>query len=290
MGTAEKAWTSATSRRSGPQVQDVREVFRFVVRNTTLDEASSARPSTRSWPGKLSTLDPHTEPAAPRGLREHAGQHRRSSGLQTRHADGNITVIRVIEDNPASKVDMRPGDRTQIDAESTVTMNLNEGGRLAARPRRHLRHRLRHARRPEAQALEITRATIQLDSADGDVLDIDAGGKTRKVGLVQIPRNFSQRCSGQELRDKLAEFERQGVEGVVLICAATRAACSTPRSRSPTRFSCRAPSWLPVGVAFAPRRATPTTAIDFPGDKDKADCVAADVSVASFLHEFAKNR
>ena len=52
-------------------------------------------------------------------------------------------------------------------------------------------------------------------SNEGVLTGPDGAGKTRKVGLVQIPRNFSQH-TGQELRDKLAEFERQGVEGVVL--------------------------------------------------------------------------
>jgi carboxyl-terminal processing protease len=139
-------------------------------------------------------------------------------GIEVGMRDGAITVIRVIEGNPASKVDMQPMDRiVQIDSESTVTMSINDAvQRLRGAPGTTVTVYVTRDGLDKPKALKITRATIQLDSVIGEVLvEPDASGRQRKVGLVQIPRNFAQ-TTGAELRAKLDEFQKEGVEGIVL--------------------------------------------------------------------------
>jgi len=221
VGTAEKEFDIGDVEALWAVGPHVREVFRFVVRNTTLDEKEQREAEYAIVAGVLSTLDPHTNLLRPEDFEDMQASTKGSFGglgIEVGLRDGNITVIRVIEDNPAAKVDMRPGDRiVQIDAESTVTMNLNDAvDRLRGPAGTTVTVYVMRDGLQKPKPLEITRATIQLDSVIGDVLEgTDGAGKTRKVGLVQIPRNFSQN-TGQELRDKLSEFERQGVEGVVL--------------------------------------------------------------------------
>jgi carboxyl-terminal processing protease len=221
VGTAEKVFRIGQVEALWAVGPHVREVFRFVVKNTTLDESEQREAEYAVVAGVLSTLDPHTNLLRPDDFEDMQASTKGSFGglgIEVGMREGSITVIRVIEDNPASKVDMRPGDRiVQIDAESTVTMSINEAvDRLRGPAGTTVTVHVMREGLSKPKPLEITRATIQLDSVIGDVLEgTDPSGKPQKVGLVQIPRNFSQH-TGRELRDKLAEFERVGVEGVVL--------------------------------------------------------------------------
>ncbi|MCX4240296.1 S41 family peptidase [Paraliomyxa miuraensis] len=221
VGTAERVFDISDVEALWAVGPHVREVFRFVNKNTDLDEDEQRNAEYAVVGGVLSTLDPHTTLLRPEDFEDMRTSTKGSFGglgIEVGMRDGAITVIRVIEDNPASKVDMRPGDRiVQIDAESTVTMSLNDAvGRLRGPADSVVAVYVMRDGLQKPKRLDITRATIQLDSVIGDVLiSTDDQGKGHKVGLVQIPRNFSQN-TGQELRDKLVEFERQGVEGVVL--------------------------------------------------------------------------
>lgn len=221
VGTAEREFNIGDVEALWAVGPHVREVFRFINRNTGLDEDEQRNAEYAIVGGVLSTLDPHTNLLRPDDYEEMRASTKGSFGglgIEVGMRDGSITVIRVIEDNPASKVDMRPGDKiVQIDAESTVTMNLNDAvSRLRGPAGTMVKVYVMRDGLQKPKPLEITRATIQMDSVIGDVLqDQDAAGKPHKVGLVQIPRNFSQN-TGQELRDKLSEFEREGVQGVIL--------------------------------------------------------------------------
>jgi carboxyl-terminal processing protease len=221
VGTAEQEFQIGDVEALWAVGPHVREVFRFINRNTELTEEEQRAAEYAIVAGVLGTLDPHTNLLEPDDFADMKASTKGSFGglgIEVGMRDGAITVIRVISGNPASKVDMQPGDRiVQIDAESTVTMTLNEAVERLRGPAGTtvncyvLRDGLQSPKK-----LAITRATIKLDSVIGDVLQsTDASGKTHKVGLVAIPRNFAQ-TTGKELRAKLDEFEQEGVEGVIL--------------------------------------------------------------------------
>ncbi len=199
----------------------VREVFRFVNRNTDLTEDEQREAEYAIVTGVLGTLDPHTNLLRPSDFSDMKASTKGSFGglgIEVGMREGKITVIRVIDGNPASKVDMQPGDRiVQIGSESTVTMTLNEAvDRLRGPAGTAVALHVMREGMPKPKRLSITRATIKLDSVIGEVLETRGeDGQTHKVGLVQIPRNFAQ-TTGKELRAKLDEFETAGVEGVVL--------------------------------------------------------------------------
>ena len=221
VGTAEREFAIGDVEALWAVGPHVREVFRFITRNTDLtdDEQQSAEYAIVG--GVLGTLDPHTNLLRPDDFEDMKASTKGSFGglgIEVGLREGAIMVIRVIDGNPASKVDMQPGDRiVQIDAESTVTMNLNEAvDRLRGPPGTAVTVHVMRDGLERPKPLKITRATIRLDSVIGDVL-IEEGpdGKPRKVGLVAIPRSFAQ-TTGKELRAKLEQFQSEGVEGVIL--------------------------------------------------------------------------
>jgi carboxyl-terminal processing protease len=221
VGTAEQEFQIGDVEALWAVGPHVREVFRFINRNTDMTEEEQRKAEYAIVAGVLGTLDPHTNLLEPDDFADMKASTKGSFGglgIEVGMRDGAITVIRVISGNPASKVDMQPGDRiVQIDAESTVTMTLNEAvGRLRGPPGTTVNCYVMRDGLEGPKKLAITRATIKLDSVIGDVLQsTDPSGKTHKVGLVAIPRNFAQ-TTGKELRAKLDEFEREGVEGVIL--------------------------------------------------------------------------
>jgi len=199
----------------------IREVFHFIASHTNLDQEEMKQAEYAVVEAVLATLDPHTNllrPSAFQEMRTSTSGHFGGLGIEVGTRDGKITVIRVLDGNPASKVGLKAGDRiVRIEDESTVTMTLSEAVKLmrgAAGTNVVLYIRRDGADKPKR--FEITRDIIKLDSVVGDLLPgIDKDGNPAKVGLVQIPRNFAQ-TTGRELREKLTEFEKEGVSGLVL--------------------------------------------------------------------------
>jgi len=221
VGTAEQEFDLGEVEALWAVGPHVREVFRFVTKNVALSTDEQQQAEYAIVAGVLATLDPHTNLLRPADFADMKASTKGSFGglgIEVGMREGSITVIRVIEGNPASKVDMQPGDRiVQLDNESTVTMNINDAiSRMRGAPGTTVTVYVMREGLDKPKPLKITRARIQLDSVIGDVLvDTDASGKQRKVGLVQIPRNFAE-TTGAELRAKLDEFQKEGVTGVVL--------------------------------------------------------------------------
>lgn len=221
VGTAEREFQTGDVEALWAVGPHVREVFRFINRNTELTEEDQRKAEYAIVAGVLGTLDPHTNLLRPDDFEDMKASTKGSFGglgIEVGMRDGQITVIRVIDDNPAADAGMKAGDRiVQIEAESTVTLSLNEVvGRLRGPPGSPVTVYVSRAGQSEPLPIKVTRATIRLDSVIGDVLvSEDPAGKAQRVGLVQIPRNFAQ-TTGKELREKLAAFEREGVSGVIL--------------------------------------------------------------------------
>jgi len=199
----------------------LREVFRFIRDHAELDEDGLRKAEYAIVEGVLATLDPHSNLLKPEDFEQMRTSTKGSFGglgIEVGMRDGKITVIRVIDGTPADKVGMKAADRiVQIDEESTVTMSLSEAvERLRGAPGTTVGVWVRREGNDRPKKLSVTRDRIKLDSVIGTVLPAtDDQGKAIKVGLLQLNRNFSQ-TTGQEVRAKLQEFEREGVRGVVL--------------------------------------------------------------------------
>nr|WP_255216220.1 MXAN_5808 family serine peptidase [Pseudenhygromyxa sp. WMMC2535] len=202
----------------GPQI---RAALSFVNDHASLDEDAQRDAEYAIVEGVLSTLDPHTNllrPASYEDMRTNTAGHFGGLGIEVGMREGELTVLRVLDGNPAAKAGLKTGDRiVQIDDESTVTMTLNEAVGLMRGPEgSQVAIYVRREGVDTRKKFLIERALIKLDSVTGDVLPgEDAQGRAANIGFIQIPRNFAQ-TTGGELRDKLREFEKQGVQGLVL--------------------------------------------------------------------------
>jgi carboxyl-terminal processing protease len=221
VGTAEQEFPIGDIEALWAVSTHVREVFRFVTRHTTLTEDEQRDAEYAIVEGVLGTLDPHTNLLRPDDFEQMKTSTKGSFGglgIEVGMRDAQITVIRVIDGNPAAKAGLEAGDRiVQIDGESTVTMGLSEAvDHMRGEPGTTVTLHVKREGQDKPKKYPITRDVITLDSVQGEILPgADKDGNPVKVGLIQINRNFSQ-TTGKELRAKLAEFEKIGVRGVVL--------------------------------------------------------------------------
>jgi carboxyl-terminal processing protease len=221
VGTAEQEFQVGDIEALWAVGTHVREVFRFVTRHTNLTDEEQRTAEYAIVEGVLGTLDPHTNLLRPDDFETMKTSTKGSFGglgIEVGMRDTQITVIRVIDGNPAAKAGIEAGDRiVQVDEESTVTMGLSEAvDRMRGEPGTTVTLYVRRDGNEKVKRVPITRDVITLDSVQGQVLPgTDGQGNPVKVGLVQINRNFAQ-TTGKELRAKLAEFEKAGVRGVVL--------------------------------------------------------------------------
>ena len=221
VGTAEQEFQIGDVEALWAVGTHVREVFRFINRHTNLSDEEQRTAEYAIVEGVLGTLDPHTNLLRPDDFETMKTSTKGSFGglgIEVGMRDTQITVIRVIDGNPAAKAGIEAGDRiVQVDEESTVTMGLSEAvDRMRGEPGTTVTLYVRREGSDKVKRTPITRDVITLDSVQGHVLPgVDSQGNPAKVGLVQINRNFAQ-TTGKELRAKLAEFEKAGVRGVVL--------------------------------------------------------------------------
>lgn len=199
----------------------VREVFRYIGDHTTLTEETREDAEYAAVEAVLETLDPHTNLLRPDDFENMKTSTKGSFGglgIEISTRDGKITVIRVLDGNPAKRAGLQAGDRiVQINDESAVTMTVNEAvARLRGAPGTAVSIYVTRDGLRRPAKYDITRDVIKLESVTGDILPaVDANGAPAKVGLVQIPRNFSQ-TTASELRKQLDRFGTAGVKGVVL--------------------------------------------------------------------------
>lgn len=199
----------------------VREVFHFINDNTSLSAETKENAEYAAVEAVLETLDPHTNLLRPDDFENMKTSTKGSFGglgIEIGPRDGMITVIRVLDGNPAERAGLKAGDRiVQINDESAVTMTVNEAvTRLRGAPGTVVSLYVTRDGMRRPTKFDITRDVIKLESVTGDLLPAaNPDGSPASVGLIQIPRNFSQTTAG-ELRKQLERFETAGVSGIVL--------------------------------------------------------------------------
>jgi carboxyl-terminal processing protease len=166
--------------------------------------------------GMLRTLDPHTTLLSPEVYKEMRTSTRGQFGglgIVIAIRDGHLTVIRPMEDTPASKAGLQRGDRiVKIEDESTLNMPLNGAvERLRGKPGTkviiYIRRETEPGRWSAPRKVELTRAIIHIDSVEHRML-------RDSVGYVKI-NNF-QGNTEADLRQALAALHRKNMRGLVL--------------------------------------------------------------------------
>ncbi len=224
---AETLKVQVNSRESEFAIQDVsspwelagrfREVFAFLQEELkNEDDIELSEIEYTAVNGMLKTLDPHTVLLPPEMFAEMQTSTRGEFGglgIVISVRDGHLTVIKPIEDTPASKAGLQRGDRiVKISDESTLNMPLTGAvTRLRGRPGSKVTIFIRRENKAGVwsapRRVELTRAVIEIASVDHRML-------RDNVGYIQI-KNF-QGNTELHLRRALATLHKKQMVGLVL--------------------------------------------------------------------------
>ena len=169
--------------------------------------------------GMLDSLDPYSEFMAPSRyeyLQSDAEGKFGGVGIVITIRDGQLTVVEPMDETPAIKVGVIPGDKIiEIDGESTVGFQLEDSVRLLrGKPGTDVRLTLERQQSTDPVTVTIKRAEIKVhkvkDLNGRRAFPLLAGG----VGYVRL-QQFDERASG-ELEQALEMLEDKGMSSLIL--------------------------------------------------------------------------
>jgi carboxyl-terminal processing protease len=194
-----------------------KEIFHFLQQNLGDEEDLELRDiEYAAVNGMLRTLDPHTVLLTPDIFEEMQMSTRGEFGglgIVISIRDGHLTVIRPIDNTPASNAGIERGDRiVQINEESTLNMPLSEAvNRLRGAPGSNVNvwvsRKAPSGSWGQRRRVPLVRAVIRIESVEHKML-------ADNVGYIKI-NNFQGNTS-EDMRSALAELHQQNLRGLVL--------------------------------------------------------------------------
>lgn len=176
----------------------------------SIDEKKLIRGAIR---GMLSTLDPHTvfmSPEVYKELKVDTSGLFGGIGIEIMIRDGWVTVVSPIEESPAFKVGIQPGDKiVKIDGVSTKDMDLSDAV-VKMRGRRGSKVTLGILRLGQKNSFDVTvtREMVRVPSVKSESLD-------GKYGYVKI--NSFQEGTTRDLKKTLKKLSKEGsLHGLIL--------------------------------------------------------------------------
>ncbi len=166
--------------------------------------------------GMLSTLDPHSmlmPPDSAKKMREDNDGEFGGLGITIDMHDGRLTITYPLEDTPAWKAGLKPGDEiTRIDGEGTINMEIDEAvDKMRGRPGTSVTLTITREGGEQPKDYTIVRAEIKTGRVWSQLLD-------GNVGYVRID-SFHGQVEAQ-LTEELSKLARDagpgGVKGIVL--------------------------------------------------------------------------
>ncbi|HYV64726.1 MAG TPA: MXAN_5808 family serine peptidase, partial [Myxococcales bacterium] len=156
----------------------MREVFSFV-RDNLVTQTDQRDIEYAAINGMLSTLDPHSWLLKPDLYKEMKVQTRGEFGglgFVISMIDDRLTVRKVLKNTPAWRAGIKKGDViTQIDADSTVSMELQEAvDRMRGKPGTRVSIVVQH-KGQEPRKLDLVRATVTYETVVAKLLDNGIG-------------------------------------------------------------------------------------------------------------------
>src|SRR4051812_23791358 len=156
----------------------MREVFTFL-RDNLVSQTDQRDIEYAAINGMLSTLDPHSWLLKPELYKEMKVQTRGEFGglgFVISMIDDRLTVRKVLKNTPAFRAGVKKGDViTQIDADSTVSMELQEAvDRMRGKPGTRVSIVVQK-KGAEPRKLDLTRATVTYETVTSKLLDNSIG-------------------------------------------------------------------------------------------------------------------
>ncbi|GIW46989.1 MAG: peptidase S41 [Deltaproteobacteria bacterium] len=186
-----------------------------LVERNYVDEVDTKKLVISAIEGMLKTLDPYSAYLTPERYKEleigTSGEFG-GVGIEVTVKNGVLTVISPIEDTPADKAGIKPGDQIiAINGKSTQGINISEAVNMLRGPKgSSVRITIRREGDAEPREVELVRDIIHVRSVKYSLLD---GG----IGYIKISQ-FQERTS-KELEDAIERLELLNggkLKGVIL--------------------------------------------------------------------------
>ncbi len=163
--------------------------------------------------GMLQSLeDPHTAYLSPESMEDmliHTTGSLSGIGVEIVEDEGEIFVLKVLDNSPALQVGLARGDCiVEVDGHSMDGIKLDEAARLLrGGSGTEVNIIVRRAGEEEPMPFTITRAKIEVDTVFAHFLESE-------IGYIKIS-NFDQ-GTGKNFREALVLLEKEGLKGLVL--------------------------------------------------------------------------
>ena len=162
--------------------------------------------------GMVKSLDPHTtymSPASYKEMQVETTGKFGGLGIEISIRDGVLTVVSPIEDTPAFRVGIKPGDKIiKIEDESTLDMSLQDAvSRLRGETGTPINITVFRKSFKTPKEFTIVRDIIKIRSVVNKIYEDD-------IGYIKI-RNFSKNTSS-DLDNALAELKQKGITKLIL--------------------------------------------------------------------------
>ncbi len=163
--------------------------------------------------GVVATLDPHSQflsPAAYKEMKIETKGEFGGLGVEITLKDGILTIVTPLEDTPAYRAGVKPGDKIiKIDGESTEDITLNGAvKKLRGKPGSEVTITIMRPGKKEFMDFTIERDYIKLESVKD--INIIANG----IGYIRIIQ--FQENTGEDLKKALKELGVKDLKGLIL--------------------------------------------------------------------------
>ena len=210
---------------------------------TDIEEISDGKLIEAAINGMLTSLDPHSSYLNPENFKDMQVTTKGEFGglgIEVTMDNGFIKVVSPIDDTPASKAGVKPGDViTHLDGDPVLGMTLQEAvDKMRGPVDTQIKLTIARQGAEKPFDLTLTRAVIKIQSVKSKV--------ENDVGYIRITSFNEQTETGLETAISDSRRRKATSSKVTFwICATTRAGCSIRRCPSPTRSSTKAKSSRP---------------------------------------------
>ncbi len=186
-----------------------------LIQQAYVDDVSDQRLMQAAIRGLLSNLDPHSEyldKAALEGLTEDTTGSYDGLGLQVVQVEGSLRVIAPIDDTPAQRGGIRPGDIiVRIDGKPVQADDLDSAvARLRGKPGTTITLSVVHEKQTVPVDIKLTREVIRVSSVRGRLLEAGFGylrvSQFQEETAAQLRKQFA----------RLVESNKGALRGAVL--------------------------------------------------------------------------
>lgn len=184
-----------------------------LIRSDYVDEIKAKDLIYGALDGMLASLDAHSQFMDPDGYKEikieTTGEFG-GIGIELTIKEGLLTVITPLDDTPAYKAGLKPGDIiVKIDGQSTKGIDLIEAvKKLRGKPGTDVQITILREKEGKVLDLTITRTIIQVKSVKEAYLVED------KIGYIRLSE--FQENTARDLEEALTKLEKDGMDGLII--------------------------------------------------------------------------